>query len=95
MACGPDIRKDYEVKSDLSILDIAPTILHMFGCRVPREMDGKVLEGLFAEDSDIPRVKVRYSRKRKQRRKGRRITGDEERKIRERLRVLGYLDHKH
>jgi predicted AlkP superfamily phosphohydrolase/phosphomutase len=30
-----------------SILDIAPTVLHLFGCRIPSDMDGKVLNEMF------------------------------------------------
>ncbi len=39
---GPGIRKDDRVYG-ASLLDIAPTVLHLFGLPVGRDMDGKVL----------------------------------------------------
>ncbi len=40
----------------LSILDLAPTLLHMHGEPVPRDMDGRVRADVFAEGSD-PRTR--------------------------------------
>lgn len=37
--------------SGLSILDFAPTLLHMHGQAVPRDMDGEVRTDIFAADS--------------------------------------------
>ncbi len=40
---GPRIRKNCRI-SDANIMDITPTILHLFNEPVPRYMDGKVIE---------------------------------------------------
>jgi tetratricopeptide (TPR) repeat protein len=46
LAAGPHIPRGLEVR-DASVLDIAPTVLHYLGFAVARDMDGKVLEGIF------------------------------------------------
>ncbi len=45
---------------DATIIDIAPTILHLMGEPVPRSMDGRVLNGAFEPD-DLAAVPIRYS----------------------------------
>ena len=44
-AHGPDIKSGKKIK--ISILDLAPTILHMFNIPIPRDMDGRVLKEIF------------------------------------------------
>jgi predicted AlkP superfamily phosphohydrolase/phosphomutase len=45
IACGPDIKKG--TVGDISILDVAPTILHLMDIPVSRDMDGKILKEIF------------------------------------------------
>lgn len=52
MAYGPDIKTTGEELKNLSIYDIAPTILHAFDVSVPKKMDGKVLKEIFKEKSE-------------------------------------------
>jgi predicted AlkP superfamily phosphohydrolase/phosphomutase len=47
---GPDFDSTEEPLS-LSILDLAPTLLHLYGLPVPEVMDGTVAEQVFAEGS--------------------------------------------
>nr|MDO8044212.1 alkaline phosphatase family protein [Candidatus Baldrarchaeota archaeon] len=77
-AYGPDIKSEKKIK--ISILDLAPTILHMFNISVPRDMDGRVLMEIFDEQSEIAKRKVRY----------REI--NEKEKIREKIRRLKIRD---
>ena len=60
MAYGPDVRKNREKLPDLKIYDIAPTVLHMFGLPVAKDMDGRVLSEIFKPDSEIARRPVAY-----------------------------------
>jgi tetratricopeptide (TPR) repeat protein len=46
LAAGPHIRRGAEIH-DASVLDITPTLLHYLGLAVARDMDGKVIEGIF------------------------------------------------
>ena len=62
IAAGPDINCKGYLNSKLSLLDVAPTILHMSGLPVPEDMDGRVLTEIFREDSDPAQRKVIYQR---------------------------------
>jgi tetratricopeptide (TPR) repeat protein len=46
LAAGPRIRRGADIQ-DASVLDITPTLLHYLGFAVARDMDGKVIEGIF------------------------------------------------
>ena len=70
-----------------SILDLAPTLLHLLGEAVPREMDGRVLSEALVDPAP-----VRYAED-----EGTDVAAeqgfeaDEAEQIEERLRGLGYL----
>jgi len=49
-ATGPDFSTGELEK--LSILDLAPTILHLHNCEVPSDMDGQVIKSVFSSNSD-------------------------------------------
>ncbi|MGB2799009.1 MAG: alkaline phosphatase family protein [Dehalococcoidia bacterium] len=51
-ASGPDIARAGHLPSKLSILDVAPTVLHAIGLPVPRDIDGRVLTEIFNESSE-------------------------------------------
>ncbi len=63
IASGPDLKRR---KVNPKIYDIAPTILHLYGLPVPRDMDGKVLTEIiksrsrprFCDPSFYDRIKV-------------------------------------
>lgn len=75
IAHGPDIKKGTKIQ-DASIYDIAPTILHMFGLPVPRDIDGRVLKEVFREDSEVARRPVNYREE------------DESERVRRRIKAL-------
>ena len=52
LAYGPDIRDSGKI-DDISILDIAPTILHLMNIPIPKDMDGRVLKEIFKEEREI------------------------------------------
>ncbi|MFC1904402.1 alkaline phosphatase family protein [Chloroflexota bacterium] len=59
-AWGPDIKQSGQKLPNLKIYDISPTILHLFGLPVPRDMDGRVLTEIFKEDSEPEQREVAY-----------------------------------
>ncbi len=92
MAMGGITKKGTEIEG-AKICDVAPTILHILGQPIPKDMDGKVLTEIFEEDflkNNPPRYErpghvgpakdtVTYSEK-------------ETREVAERLKGLGYLE---
>ncbi|MGB0290837.1 MAG: alkaline phosphatase family protein, partial [Opitutales bacterium] len=51
-ARGPGIKKNHEVQS-ACLLDITPTLLHLKGLPVGKDMDGCVLEDIFEKEPDV------------------------------------------
>lgn len=48
VAAGPTIKRDVRLMGlDVSVFDIAPTILHLYGIRKPNQMKGHVLSEIF------------------------------------------------
>ncbi len=90
---GPHVRRKHQVRA--SIMDVAPTALHILGEAVPSGMDGRVLHELFEEGlfqtptggDEIPEKKVPIETKEVSP-----LSEEEETSIRERLKSLGYLD---
>lgn len=95
IAYGPVFKKGCQVKA-LNILDVAPTILHLMGCKVPENMDGRVMKEIFKKRSEPERREIDYQRQKKEKEeKKHEIDQEEIDKLKERLRALGYLDGKH
>jgi len=61
MAYGPDIKPGPEI-GNVSILDIAPTILHLMNIPVPDDMDGRVLTEIFIPDSPPGKREIVYQK---------------------------------
>lgn len=80
MAYGDCIRAD--CRASVSIVDIAPTILHILKVPIPANMDGRVLKEIFKEGSEPVRRKVDYAE-----RSGEQVVGDVVRKLREEGRI--------
>ena len=80
-----------------NIIDMAPTILSLFGATLPADMDGQILEEFISEEwkiqsgfhPSVDTVKGRIEEKRK--REKPRFTEEEEELIKKRLRKLGYI----
>lgn len=92
MACGPSIAGTGQVLSP-SILDLAPTVLHLMGQPVPEQMDGRVLAEMFATDSEAARREVAYASETNIEPVADEVEygKEDEAMVRERLKALGYL----
>lgn len=47
---GKGIKRGVDI-NNVSIYDVAPTILHVFGCPLPEDIDGRVIHEIFDENS--------------------------------------------
>ncbi|WP_148883189.1 alkaline phosphatase family protein [Thermococcus aciditolerans] len=56
---GPGIKEGYKIKP-AEIIDVAPTILHIFNLPIPNDMDGRVLMEIFEEDSEFAKREPKY-----------------------------------
>jgi len=79
LAYGPDIKKRLKL-DPANIYDIAPTILHVFGLPIPKDMDGRVLKDILEEGSEPAQRDVVYA-----------DIDDEKQLIRDRIRKLERL----
>ena len=55
---GKGIKRNKKI--NVNITDIAPTILHIFGLPIPKDMDGRVLTEIFEEDSEFAKREPKY-----------------------------------
>jgi predicted AlkP superfamily phosphohydrolase/phosphomutase len=90
---GNDIKKENKIVG-AQITDLTPTILHIMGIPVMDDMDGKVLEEIF-ENVSLKRNKVVYKKAESKNIESNEemvLSKEDEEKIKERLRGLGYID---
>jgi predicted AlkP superfamily phosphohydrolase/phosphomutase len=59
LAFGSEIKKGEKIKG-ARIIDIAPTILHVFSAPIPKDIDGRVLKEIFEEDSEPAKREIIY-----------------------------------
>jgi hypothetical protein len=91
IVAGPGVRRGLRA-SELTIVDLAPTVLYWLGCEIPGDMDGRVLLSMMTDEyarEHPPRISGRTS-------DGgapspRAYTEEEEQEIMDRLRDLGYM----
>ncbi|PTD94221.1 nucleotide pyrophosphatase [archaeon SCG-AAA382B04] len=71
-------------RDEVSILDLAPTILNLLGVKIPNDVDGEVIKEIFEEGKEIEYQKPIEDKGEK--------TLSEEEEIASRLQSLGYMD---
>lgn len=94
---GPLIQASEEALSDLSLMDVAPTILHLLGLPVPSDLDGRVIGEAFMPGSMVSRP-VRqgeplgiWKGPEDHQPEDTDMSDEDESRLRERLAALGYL----
>ncbi|MGC1122572.1 MAG: alkaline phosphatase family protein [Candidatus Methanofastidiosia archaeon] len=65
LACGPGIKKDFI--ENVTVYDIAPTLLSLFGLLIPKEMDGRVLTQISSGNPDRSALEGPFSQSEKDR----------------------------
>lgn len=73
-----------------ALIDLAPTILYLMGCPIPRDMDGRVLVEMI-EDSVVASRAPAYQEPASLAQPPAPLSSDEDQQVVERLRELGYL----
>jgi predicted AlkP superfamily phosphohydrolase/phosphomutase len=90
LAYGPDMQKSLHA-SGLSILDLAPTILHLFGVAASEDMDGKVRKDFFSKDSTPGKNDVKKAPEKDLIEDHNTDLSEDEKVMTQRLKDLGYL----
>ena len=70
---GKGIKKGKEVKN-ITMYDIAPTMLHILNLSIPDDMDGRVLKEIFEEKSGLAKRPIKYQKVDEERRISSRIS---------------------
>jgi predicted AlkP superfamily phosphohydrolase/phosphomutase len=92
VASGPAVKKGAEI-DNARLIDLAPTLLHLFGVPVPEDMDGRVLVEAFRPDFLAARpVKAGAATGTSGGDRSSGYTDEESAKVEERLQALGYLE---
>ena len=89
IAKGPGIKPGFNVEK-ASIIDVAPTILKVFGIPPQREMDGRVLDEIFTEEATFPELEAQPASV-ERREEAIELDDEEKALIEARLRKLGYI----
>lgn len=95
LASGNGVKKNLKVEGT-KITDLAPTILYVMGIPVYDDMDGDVMANIFTDDFIINNEIIYKKTEEKDVLVDRSneivLSGEDEAKIKERLRALGYMD---
>ena len=89
LAFGPDFGRQAELPGT-RIIDLAPTLLHLYDLPVPDDVDGRVLSNIFAEDSPAANRDLRIRSADLDTTQARHVAVEND--LHERLQDLGYLD---
>jgi predicted AlkP superfamily phosphohydrolase/phosphomutase len=92
LAYGAPLKQGYRLRK-AGIVDMAPTILYAMGLPIPEDMDGRVLQEIFADDWKR-RLSLQFSEASPARGKGfnEQEPDTDDEILRKRLRDLGYID---
>ncbi len=89
IARGSGVKHGHRLEK-ATILDVAPTVLRVFGIPQQREMDGTALEEIFSEDAVFPELEAAEAPE-LEKKEGASLSEEEKALIEVRLRRLGYI----
>ena len=91
IARGEPLKRDARINR-ACLIDITPTILYLMGCKIPEDMDGKVLTNIFEEEF-VEQHPVEFTEPTVGKKEHRgEMSPEDQKKVLERLRSLGYID---
>jgi predicted AlkP superfamily phosphohydrolase/phosphomutase len=91
LARGPGLRKGASLEGG-TLVDLAPTILHLMGSRIPDDMDGRVLTELFEERFLKEHPVVYTEAAAEDDRMAADLSPEDQAAVLDRLKGLGYID---
>jgi len=89
IARGPGVKHGHRLEK-ATILDVAPTVLRVFGIPQQQEMDGTALEEIFSENAVFPELEAAEAPE-LEKKEGAGLSEEEKALIEARLRRLGYI----
>jgi predicted AlkP superfamily phosphohydrolase/phosphomutase len=92
IAAGPDISHTIEDPPSAWLGDIAPTVLHILKCSIPKEMDGRVLLEWLTPTHSKRTISIEQNELGSSAASSSELSEEDENEIMERLSDLGYLD---
>jgi predicted AlkP superfamily phosphohydrolase/phosphomutase len=92
IAWGAGIRTGAEFSQPLNLRDVGPTALCSLGCPLTEDMDGRPLNEIFSQPSEILRNGSSYRQGTADPLAASAYSKDEEAALKERLRALGYIE---
>ena len=92
LASGPNFRQSKYQYNPASILDLAPTILHLMNCPIPKEMDGHILSEWILSNLSPTYTGIDMDTHYRSKKNVPALTEEEEIEMIELLRKLGYLN---
>lgn len=91
LAAGPDVEPG-STPTDADVFDVAPTVLHSVGEAVPADVDGRVLDEIFAPDSATAQREVKTAEHATAGRDATAAADADFDDVEDRLRGLGYME---
>ncbi len=91
LAKGPGVKSTNEPIYGARLLDITPTILHAFGLPIGNDMEGRVLNEIFAENNPLQPIPTWESPDGQKQPRGS-LTAEESTALLEQFVALGYID---
>lgn len=90
LAEGPMIKENHTT-NEMRVIDLMPTVLHLMGVPIPRNVDGKVVKGILKKGTLRKKPKFKSPSQKEVERKTGEINKSISKSIKRRLRDLGYI----
>lgn len=89
---GPDIAQMQSVE-DVSVVDVAPTVLHSFGVPIPEQADGRVIQDVFKPGSRGEQMEIETREYFREQQETQEPQAEDMEQVKDRLKGLGYMEN--
>ena len=90
IGCGPSFERGKTIP-DSEIYDIAPTLYHLLGCRIPDDLDGKIILEALNEETRERKPEYYHFTDSGVSSGGKEVSAEDEESIKQQLKDMGYL----